>query len=250
MTYIIIFATLLLQSGEGDHKLKKAIWRFIPYSLTGTKKEDNMKRAMKINYNYGSHPHSEVVGGLKAGRFWSDSDVQPRRKSVLKRRVKPTMTLRSVYGSFLLIVGLLLVWIAILDANQVEAQATETPVVQSESIVEVAQAALAIPVVIPSLTIPELITKYFPENPSKAIAISQCESHLIPDKMNTTPPDYSVGLFQINLYGKLALSRPSVEELKDPETNIRFARGLWESAGRTFSKDWKICSQLYNKGVL
>jgi hypothetical protein len=82
-------------------------------------------------------------------------------------------------------------------------------------------------------TIEELITRYFPEDPSKAIKIAKCESsYWVPPvgwkpwSHNGTAPDDSWGLFQINLFGKLKLTRPSAEELKDPETNVKFARSI------------------------
>lgn len=90
----------------------------------------------------------------------------------------------------------------------------------------------------------ELIEKYFGKDAGNAKKIAQCESKMIVDKHNPTPPDDSWGLFQVNLYGKLKQSRPSAQELVDPETNIKFAKGLFDSAGHKWSKDWTVCARI------
>lgn len=64
-----------------------------------------------------------------------------------------------------------------------------------------------------------------------ALAICSCESTGNPNALNSTPPDYSVGLFQINLYGSLAASRPSEAWLRVPANNIDYAYGMWKNSG-------------------
>lgn len=71
--------------------------------------------------------------------------------------------------------------------------------------------------------------------------IMMCESGGNPNVINKTPPDFSVGLMQINIYGKLAESRPSEEWLKVPENNIKFGYEIWKQQGYNA---WKNC---YNK---
>lgn len=67
----------------------------------------------------------------------------------------------------------------------------------------------------------------------KALEIAKCESGLNPSAINDNPKtgDYSVGLFQINLYGDLAKERPSREWLLIPENNIQFAYELYLKRG-------------------
>lgn len=77
-----------------------------------------------------------------------------------------------------------------------------------------------------------------------AISIMMAESGCNPRALNDNPrtKDYSVGLFQINLYGANAKHRPSEEELKDPRTNIEFAYNLYKYYG--FYSQWGVCRKL------
>lgn len=63
-----------------------------------------------------------------------------------------------------------------------------------------------------------------------ALAIMSCESGASSTIHNLNPitGDDSYGLFQINLAGKLKLSRPIPEELKNPVINIDYAYSLWK----------------------
>lgn len=62
-------------------------------------------------------------------------------------------------------------------------------------------------------------------DPSLPLAIAFCESGFRADAVNDNPTtgDYSVGVFQINLFGNLAKERPSEEWLKDARNNITWA---------------------------
>lgn len=79
-----------------------------------------------------------------------------------------------------------------------------------------------------------------------ATQIMMAESECNPTALNDNPNtgDYSVGLFQINLYGGNAKHRPSEEELKDPKTNIEFAYKLYKSSG--FQSQWGVCRRKVN----
>ena len=78
-------------------------------------------------------------------------------------------------------------------------------------------------------------------NDEVAISIMLAESGCNESVVNDNPrtKDYSVGLFQVNLYGGNAKHRPSEAELKDPKTNIEFAYNLWKDYG--FNSQWGVC---------
>jgi hypothetical protein len=56
---------------------------------------------------------------------------------------------------------------------------------------------------------------------------------------NPATKDYSVGLFQINLFGANAKYRPSEATLKIPEENVAYAYELYKSSG--FQSQWGVC---------
>ena len=76
-----------------------------------------------------------------------------------------------------------------------------------------------------------------------AIAVAQAESGMNPQALNDNPAtgDYSVGCFQVNLYGANAYSRPSEAELKNPAINVAFAHKIYTSNGNSFIGQWGVC---------
>ena len=85
----------------------------------------------------------------------------------------------------------------------------------------------------------------FPEEPEVAVAVSKAESGLNPNSINYST--MCIGLFQV----RALPNRPSVEELKNPDINIQFARMLYDAAkkrtGNGWSTDW---SAYTNKSYL
>ncbi len=77
-----------------------------------------------------------------------------------------------------------------------------------------------------------------------AYAVCMAESHGIASAINNNPytGDYSVGLMQINLYGRLRQTRPSEEWLLNPVNNIQYAHQIWRANG---FKAWGA----YNSGA-
>ena len=64
-----------------------------------------------------------------------------------------------------------------------------------------------------------------------AVRIAICESSLVPTAYNGKGRDNSVGIFQINLYGSLAKSRPSKEVLFSAKENIDYAFYMYQKEG-------------------
>lgn len=68
-------------------------------------------------------------------------------------------------------------------------------------------------------------------NPVIAARIMAHESTCDPTVVNasSTTGDLSIGLMQINIYGKLAKSRPSKEWLLNPQNNVSYAYSLYST---------------------
>lgn len=86
----------------------------------------------------------------------------------------------------------------------------------------------------------QLLKKHFGDKWQIFKEIAYAESRLNPNAVNDNPAtgDYSIGLFQVNLFGKLADHRPSKEWLLVPENNVKYAKQLY--AERGFSH-WSVC---------
>ena len=64
-----------------------------------------------------------------------------------------------------------------------------------------------------------------------AVKIAVCESGLHSKALNDKGKDFSIGVYQINLYGNLALTRPSKEWLENPQNNIDYANEMFLKEG-------------------
>lgn len=80
-------------------------------------------------------------------------------------------------------------------------------------------------------------------NVNTALAVARAESGLNPGSLNNNPAtgDYSVGCFQVNLYGANARNRPSEAALKNAATNVQFAYGIYKGNGSSFIGQWGVC---------
>ena len=76
-----------------------------------------------------------------------------------------------------------------------------------------------------------------------AIAVATAESGMRPGIVNHNPStqDYSVGCFQVNLWGDLAKSRPSEEQLRDAAVNVKWAYDAYIRNGYSFKGIWGVC---------
>lgn len=79
-----------------------------------------------------------------------------------------------------------------------------------------------------------------------AIAVARAESGLRIDALNNNPAtgDYSVGCFQINIYGANARTRPSETQLKDPQVNVLWAYKIYVANKGSFIGQWGVCRKI------
>jgi hypothetical protein len=89
------------------------------------------------------------------------------------------------------------------------------------------------------------ITKY-DWNHNTALAVARAESGLNPGALNDNPRtgDYSVGCFQINLYGANARNRPSEATLRVASENVAYAYKIYVGNGRSFKGQWGVCRNI------
>lgn len=80
-------------------------------------------------------------------------------------------------------------------------------------------------------------------NHSVATAVMLAESGGDPGIVNNNPAtkDYSVGCFQVNLYGANARYRPSEAALKNAATNVQWAYNNYVANGHSFIGQWGVC---------
>ncbi len=96
------------------------------------------------------------------------------------------------------------------------------------------------------------ITKY---NWSQTAAynVMMIESTNNPGVVNDNPStrDYSIGCFQINLYGGNARTRPSQTWLSVAENNVAYAYGMWKAMGTFCSTGgwYNTCTKLGYHGI-
>lgn len=79
-----------------------------------------------------------------------------------------------------------------------------------------------------------------------ATAVMLAESGGRPGVVNDNPAtgDYSVGCFQVNLYGANARNRPSEAALKNAATNVQWAYNNFVANGRSFIGQWGVCRSM------
>jgi hypothetical protein len=98
-------------------------------------------------------------------------------------------------------------------------------------------ALFLLPISVHAQVIPSKCLQYAPLieqydwNYAIAASIMAHESSCDPSAVNasSTTGDDSYGLFQVNLYGNLAKSRPSAEWLSNPANNVAYAYSLYSA---------------------
>lgn len=215
-----------------------------------------MNRAINVKIKAGKYAGtSYVLGGQKAGRFWSNSTSNHRRRKKASRgNLLPYRGINKV-----VFVGCLLFlaanWIMIYANNHraVTPVKAETPVtVDSIPSRDTTSRDTAFGQRFESADLPkqpetieEKITAVFGKDAKSALAIATCESGLNPLAHNYNPKtkDDSYGLLQINLWGNNKKNRPSPEVLTTVEGNINFAKTLFDGSNQTWSGNWKNCAK-------
>lgn len=128
------------------------------------------------------------------------------------------------------------------EASHIEIENTikATPVVVQASAGEPPKPEVPQPIEVP--TCQSEIAKY-DWNQSVALAVAYAESKFDPNVVNDNPRtrDYSIGCFQVNLYGANARTRPSEAELKNPVINVQWAYKIYAANGNSFLGHWGVC---------
>lgn len=77
-----------------------------------------------------------------------------------------------------------------------------------------------------------------------ALAVARAESGLNPGAKNDNPAtrDYSIGCFQVNIYGANARTRPSEAQLKNAAINVQWAYNNYVANGHSFIGQWGVCN--------
>jgi hypothetical protein len=123
-------------------------------------------------------------------------------------------------------------------APQVKVAATETPEPQAQQ----AQQPVQPTPTVPTGSCEAEISKY-DWSQTVALEVSTAESGLDPGQVNYNPStyDYSVGCFQVNIWGANALTRPSEAELKVASINVAWAYKIYAANGHSFIGQWGVC---------
>ena len=194
-----------------------------------------------------------TIGGDSAGRFYSNGTTNHKpRKSVRnrQRRVKLSRLwslCKWIFWITVITYFLSTIQISYKPFNDVKAEEVSLPLNGATSF---ESADMPRDVETREYTrsrddVKLMIKEVFGKDSDNAIKIADCESDFVYNKhnYNVKTGDDSWGIFQVNRYGKLALTRPSAENLIDPMFNIKYAKQLFDSAGG-FSRDWRVCSRL------
>lgn len=186
----------------------------------------------KINYNYGSNPHSEIV--KRDERFnkkitfkgdGSDQRINRRPQGNILARIHKAFAL-----GFCSVVLVSLTYMCYTN-SKTEAISTpkaETPAQQDE---EPASKPLNGATSFQSADMPaytDLYDQYFGNKADEARKVAKCESGMRPDAININKNgSKDIGLFQINDRTWLEVYQVTESQLKDEEVNIKTAKAIY-----------------------
>jgi len=174
------------------------------------------KRAYTINNPWSG---KTVVGGSRAGRFYSNGTNHRKVKSVRKSH-------SGLVRGMIFIFIMTALWI-ICSRSQVptfqEQMKTKYPIVENVAPVEVAYAAE------PVVEVPQdAFDKYFGAIAGQAREVARCESSMNPDAVGST---FDYGIMQINYKTWGKVFDVTRAQLLDRDTNIRLASLIYQRSG-------------------
>lgn len=181
--------------------------------------------------------------------------------NILKRTNNNYSTAVSYILIILLLATAIFITFKLIGSKQIQGEVAKTstpvyaleaePIIETKPVEALQQAPVTEPVIVPPVvetpavveavqppaTCASEIAKYnWDTRIATAVMLAESGGNTRIVNNNPRTGDYSVGCFQVNIFGGNARNRPSEEQLKDPVVNVAFAYNLWRNT--SWSQSW------------